>query len=139
MRICNTHSRKFFKCLLPLALSLTLTQERGLAQKVSGSAVTTGPHQTLSKRHIIICVDGVGTSTINRFRAEGHFKMFGPPSQLITTFPSLTNQAISTVLRPAGAKPAHGYEDSYFDVGANSHHCNVPAFASIARSRTKEA
>lgn len=119
MQICNTHSRKLFKCLLALVLGLSLTHEQGVAQKVSGSAVTSGPHQTPSKRHIIICVDGVGTSTINKLREEGHFKMFGPPSQLITTFPSLTNQAISTVLRPAGAKPAHGYEDNYFDVGAN--------------------
>src|SRR5687767_2909067 len=121
MRFGNMHSRKLFKYLLTLVLSLNLTQERGAAQKVSDSAVTIGPHQSLAKQHIIICVDGVGTSTINKLRDEGHFKMFGPPSQLITTFPSLTNQAISTVLRPAGAKPAHGYEDSYFDVGANSH------------------
>lgn len=119
MRNCNTHSRKLFQCLLAVVLSLSLTQERGFAQKVSSSPVNTGPQKSPSKRHIIICVDGVGTSTINKLRAEGYFKLFRPPSRLITTFPSLTNQAISTMLRPAGAKPAHGHEDSYFDLGAN--------------------
>lgn len=89
---------------MALALILILTL-RGFAQQPI--------------RHIVICVDGVGISTISKLRSEGHFKMFRAPSRMITTFPSLTNQAISTVLRPVGAKPANGHEDSYFDVGAN--------------------
>lgn len=79
------------------------------------------PAQERSKpvRHIIICIDGVGFSTINKLRADGHFKEFRTPSRMISTFPSLTNQALTTILRPAGAKPALGYEDNFFDVGAN--------------------
>src|SRR5688572_25387726 len=34
-------------------------------------------------RHVIICIDGVGISTINKMRAEGHFKIFHPPSRMI--------------------------------------------------------
>ena len=97
-----------FYYAIALALILSLTPARALSQEVSSR-----------KRHIIICVDGVGISTISKLQAEGHFKMFRKPSRLITTFPSLTNQAISTVLTPAGAKVAHGHEDNYFDVGAN--------------------
>ncbi|MGH9881783.1 MAG: hypothetical protein ACRD6N_10135 [Pyrinomonadaceae bacterium] len=72
-----------------------------------------------SARHIIICVDGVGISTINKMRADGHFKMFHSPSRMISPFPSLTNAAISKILEPAGAKMTDGYEDNFFDTEAN--------------------
>src|SRR5688500_15324389 len=125
MKNWNPHCRMLFTCLIALALIFSLTPSRGFSQEVwtfaliGTGAPTTGPQQSPRKRHIIICVDGVGISTISKLRAEGHFKMFRKPSRMITTFPSLTNQAISTMLRPAGAKPAHGHEDSYFDIGAN--------------------
>ncbi len=70
-------------------------------------------------RHIIICVDGVGISTINKMRADGRFKLFRPPSHMISTFPSLTNSAMSEILEPAGANMTAGYEDTFFDIGAN--------------------
>jgi hypothetical protein len=70
-------------------------------------------------RHIVICVDGVGISTINKMRAEGHFKMFHSPSRMISTFPSLTNAALSKILEPAGARMTGGYEDQFFDTEAN--------------------
>jgi hypothetical protein len=69
--------------------------------------------------HIIICVDGVGISIINEMQVEGRFTMFHSPSHMISTFPSLTNAAISTILAPSGAKTPAGYEDNYFDVNAN--------------------
>src|SRR5262245_16669932 len=78
--------------------------------------------QTLNEpteRHIIICVDGVGISTINKMRAEGRFKRFHSPSRMISTFPSLTNAALSEILAPAGAKMTGGYEDNFFDTEAN--------------------
>ena len=111
MRIWNTR-------LIALTLVLSLCAAAAFSQEVSSTA-TASPKPGLPKRHIIICVDGVGISTISKLRAEGHFKMFRAPSRMITTFPSLTNQAISTVLRPAGAKPANGHEDNYFDIGVN--------------------
>jgi hypothetical protein len=78
--------------------------------------------QTVNKppsRHIIICVDGVGISTINKMRAQGHFKMFHSPSHMISTFPSLTNAALSKILEPAGARMTGGYEDNFFDTERN--------------------
>jgi len=78
--------------------------------------------QTLNKpssRHIIICVDGVGVSTINKMRADGHFKMFHSPSHMISTFPSLTNAALSKILEPAGAGMTGGYEDNFYDAESN--------------------
>lgn len=81
--------------------------------------VAAQPARSEGPRHIIICVDGVGISTIKRLRAEGRFQMFEEPSYLISAFPSLTNAAMTEILRPAGAKTTAGYEDTYFDVGAN--------------------
>ena len=78
--------------------------------------------QTMSEqtpRHVIICVDGVGISTISKMRAEGRFKMFHSPSRMISTFPSLTNAALSEILEPAGATMSGGYEDQFFDTAAN--------------------
>src|SRR4051794_34448622 len=70
-------------------------------------------------RHVIICVDGVGISAINELQAEGHFSMFHPPSHMISTFPSLTNAAISRILASSGANLPAGYKDNYFDVEDN--------------------
>ncbi len=70
-------------------------------------------------RHIIICVDGVGFSTIQKMRAEGRFKSFGEPSRMISPFPTLTNLSMSDILEPAGATETPGYEDSYFDSARN--------------------
>lgn len=70
-------------------------------------------------RHVIICVDGVGISTITKMRAKGHFKSFRNPSHMISTFPSLTNAALTKILEPTGATMTGGYEDNFFDAEAN--------------------
>lgn len=70
-------------------------------------------------RHLVICVDGVGFDTIQKMRAEGHFKMFGEPARMIAPFPSLTNVSIARILAPAGAAEPLGYEDDYYDVARN--------------------
>lgn len=70
-------------------------------------------------RHLIICVDGVSFSTIERMRAAGRFKLFRQPARMLAPFPTLTNVAMTEILKPAGAGGAAGYEDSYFDVGRN--------------------
>src|SRR5215467_9347584 len=70
-------------------------------------------------RHLIICIDGVGFSTMSKMRAQGRFKIFNPPSRMISTFPSLTNAALSKILEPAGARMTGGYEDNFFDTEAN--------------------
>lgn len=71
------------------------------------------------RRHVIVCVDGVGLSLVRKMRAEGHFKMFGEPSHMIAPFPTLTNLAMSDILAPAGAREPAGYEDNFFDVTEN--------------------
>jgi len=70
-------------------------------------------------RHLIICVDGVSFSTIEEMRSEGRFQLFRPPSRMIAPFPSLTNLALSEIMKPAGAGEAPGYEDNFFDVEKN--------------------
>ncbi|HYE65265.1 MAG TPA: hypothetical protein VD966_06765 [Pyrinomonadaceae bacterium] len=70
-------------------------------------------------RHLIICIDGVGFSTIEKMRAEGRFRLFREPSRMISPFPTLTNVSMTEVLEPVGAAESAGYEDSYFDVEKN--------------------
>lgn len=72
-----------------------------------------------ARRQLIICVDGVAFQTIEKMRAEGRFKLFRRPARMIAPFPSLTNLALSEILKPAGAGEAVGYEDNYFDVAHN--------------------
>lgn len=71
------------------------------------------------KRHLIVCVDGVGYSTILKMRDEGRFKMFQEPSRMISPFPTLTNLSLSQIMHPAGANETAGYEDNYFDWDSN--------------------
>ncbi|MBV9958023.1 MAG: hypothetical protein JO360_06350, partial [Acidobacteria bacterium] len=70
-------------------------------------------------RHLIICVDGVGFSTLEKLRAEGKFGDFRQPSRMIAPFPTLTNVSMSEILEPAGASDAAGYEDSFYDAEGN--------------------
>ena len=66
-------------------------------------------------RHLIICVDGVGFSTIEKLQKENRLRSFNAPAHLLAPFPTLTNIAMTEILRPAGAPNAAGYEDSYYD------------------------
>jgi hypothetical protein len=94
---------------LALLLMATLMPLEILAQAIAKPA----------PRHVIICVDGVGFSTISKMRAKGQFKTFHTPSRMISTFPSLTNTAMSEILEPAGATMTGGYEDNFFDTKTN--------------------
>ncbi|MBA2339399.1 MAG: hypothetical protein H0V88_03315 [Pyrinomonadaceae bacterium] len=75
--------------------------------------------QADGRRHLILCVDGVGFSMIEEMRREGHFKIFNQPSRMIAPFPTLTNVSMTEILRPAGADETTGYEDSFYDTGKN--------------------
>ena len=102
-----------FRCLLFRALAILLISTL-MPLEILSQAV-----EKPIARHIIICVDGVGISTISKMRAKGHFKNFHAPSHMISTFPSLTNAALSKILEPAGATMTGGYEDNFFDTKAN--------------------
>ena len=99
---------RFFTTLVVLLISTPMPS------KILSQTVRTPP-----SRHVIVCVDGVGISTINKMRAEGRFKMFHSPSHMISTFPSLTNAALSKILEPAGAGMTGGYEDNFYDAESN--------------------
>lgn len=70
-------------------------------------------------RHLILCVDGVSFSEFQKSRKEGRFAYLQAPARLISPFPSLTNPAMVTLLRPAGAPQAPGYEDNYYSWSEN--------------------
>ncbi|MCS6803736.1 MAG: hypothetical protein RMM98_07485 [Acidobacteriota bacterium] len=67
------------------------------------------------RRHLIICLDGVGFSTLQKMYDQGQFRVFQPPARLIAPFPTLTNPAVIEILQPLGAPEARGYEDYYYD------------------------
>ena len=97
-----------------IALALSV-----VGMMISPVALAQSKTSAPTSRHIIICVDGVGFSTIEKMRAEGHFKMFKAPSRMIAPFPTLTNLAMTEILAPAGADVPEGYEDSFYDTEKN--------------------
>ncbi len=84
-----------------------------------------GTHSELIKRgappprHLIICVDGIGFSLIEKMFAEGNFREFRAPGRMIAPFPTLTNISMTEIMHPLGVPPANGYEDSFYDIERN--------------------
>jgi hypothetical protein len=70
-------------------------------------------------RHLIICVDGIGFSLIEKMMAENKFSDFHKPGRMIAPFPTLTNISMTDIMSPHNVSLANGYEDSYYDVAAN--------------------
>ena len=66
-------------------------------------------------RRLLLCLDGVPHKIIEATRGRGLFDGFGPPTRLLSPFPTMTNVALSAML---GASPPAGYESLYFDRGA---------------------
>jgi len=67
---------------------------------------------TPGNRLLILCLDGVPYSTMRELWDEGHFGEFFPPVELVSTFPSETEVALTALFH---APPAPGYENEYFD------------------------
>jgi len=63
-------------------------------------------------RRLLLCLDGVPHKIIEGARGRGLFDGFGPPTRLLSPFPTMTNVALSAML---GASPPQGYESLYFD------------------------
>lgn len=63
-------------------------------------------------RRLLLCLDGVPHKLIEAARHRGLFDSFGPPTRLLSPFPTMTNVALSAML---GATPPAGYESLYFD------------------------
>ncbi len=67
-------------------------------------------------RHLVVCLDGVNYEDFRLLQSRGKFAAFRPASRLIAPFPSLTNPAMTLILRPDGAPTANGYEDRYYSL-----------------------
>jgi hypothetical protein len=63
-------------------------------------------------RRLLLCLDGVPHGVMLAAKSRGLFEEFGPPSRLLSPFPTMTNIALSTMLR---ASPPIGYESIYFN------------------------
>ena len=66
-------------------------------------------------RRLLLCLDGVPHRLIEEAKGRGLFDAFGPPTRLLSPFPTMTNVALSAML---GASPPQGYESLYFDRNA---------------------
>jgi hypothetical protein len=66
-------------------------------------------------RRLLLCLDGVPHKLIEAARQRGLFDGFGPPTRLLSPFPTMTNVALSAMF---GATPPAGYESLYFDRAA---------------------
>jgi len=66
-------------------------------------------------RRLLLCLDGVPHKLILEAKNRGLFDGFGPPTKLLSPFPTMTNVALSAML---GASPPAGYESLYFDRSA---------------------
>jgi len=62
--------------------------------------------------HVIIVLDGVPFELVQELYEAGHFRLFPPPSRLISVFPAMTDLALAKLLR---AGPCLGYEALYYD------------------------
>ena len=77
--------------------------------EINKSTVRTRP------RRLLLCLDGVPHKLIVAAKERGLFDAFGPPTRLLSPFPTMTNVALSAMF---GATPPAGYESLYFDRSA---------------------
>ncbi|OLE55069.1 MAG: hypothetical protein AUG51_05410 [Acidobacteria bacterium 13_1_20CM_3_53_8] len=63
-------------------------------------------------RRLLLCLDGVPFDVIREAKTRGLFDGFNAPSRLLSPFPTMTNIALSAMLK---ASVPVGYESRYFD------------------------
>lgn len=63
-------------------------------------------------RRLLLCLDGVPLEVMQAAKERGLFDNFHEPSRLLSPFPTMTNIALSTMMR---ASAPLGYESLYFD------------------------
>lgn len=110
-------------CLI-VTITLTATVQSAVAHpanvNVTNVLVANDGRSLTAKRHLIICVDGIGFSLIEKMRAENNFKAFRAPGRMISPFPTLTNVAMTEIMEPVGAEETNGYEETFFDTQRNA-------------------
>jgi hypothetical protein len=62
--------------------------------------------------HFMVILDGVPFDVVEAMYAEGHFRLFAPPVRVISTFPAMTDVALSRLFH---TRPCIATEASYFD------------------------
>ena len=62
--------------------------------------------------HFVVILDGVPFDVVQAMYDEGHFRLFPPPSRVVSVFPAMTDVALSKVFH---TKPCVAAEALYFD------------------------
>jgi len=62
--------------------------------------------------HFLIILDGVPFSVVQAMYAEGHFRLFPPPTPVVTVFPAMTDVALASLFR---AGPCVASEAQFYD------------------------
>jgi len=62
--------------------------------------------------HYVILLDGIPFDLVRRLYEQGHFRLFYPPTKLVTTFPSVTDLAYGQLFAPGEAL---GYQALWYD------------------------
>jgi hypothetical protein len=88
----------------------------GIRPALSGTAgVPPASREQLRPRRLLLCLDGVSFELMSAAKQRGLFDKFNSPSRLLSPFPTMTNIALSAMLR---ASVPLGYETIYFDRAA---------------------
>ncbi len=66
--------------------------------------------------HFVIILDGVPFEVVDQMYADGHFRLFHPPSRVVCCYPGMTDLALADLLH---TRPCVAYEANYFDRAAN--------------------
>ena len=75
------------------------------------------PTSSSPHRWLVVCLDGVPEAVMQSLWDAGHFREFFRPTATVSTLPSDTEMALTTILHAA---PVPGYEDRYFDRAKNT-------------------
>ena len=75
-----------------------------------------GREPRVDRRKLAVCLDGVPFEDMAALWDQGYFREFARPGKLISSFPSLSDVALTELLQ-TGKVP--GYENLYFDTQSN--------------------
>jgi hypothetical protein len=71
--------------------------------------------QTAKPRLLVLILDGIPIRTVAKVREQGAFESWGQAVPMVSTFPSMTNVAITAMLSRHRVEPIAGYERRFFE------------------------
>jgi len=77
------------------------------------------PPQTTEPRLLFLILDGIPIRTVTKVREQGAFDGWSQPVPMVSTFPSMTNVAITAMLSRHRVEPIAGYERRLFKPGSD--------------------